>query len=197
MNSSAMRLRHRLLAVGLAAASLAVFALPVRADSAADMFAGLQAKSTGPIQIDAGSLEVYQQDKQRISVFSGGVTVKRGDTLLKAGTIKLYSALEATSPNAFTRIEAGDNISVSSGDQTVTGETAVVDIKTDTITVSGGVVLSQGPNVITGSTLIVNLATGRVRIEQDAGKQIRGVFAPGSANPLQPQGTTQSSSSGQ
>ena len=192
-----MRLRHRLLAVGLAAASLAVLAPPVRADSAADMFAGLQAKSTGPIQIDAGSLEVYQQDKQRISVFSGGVTVKRGDTLLKAGTIKLYSGLEATSPNAFTRIEAGDNISVSSGDQTVTGETAVVDIKTDTITVSGGVVLSQGPNVITGSTLIVNLATGRVRIEQDAGKQIRGVFAPGSANTLQPQGTTQSSSSGQ
>ena len=47
-----------------------------------------------------------------------------------------------------------------------------------TIVISGGVVLSQGSNVITGSRLVVNLATGRARVEQEAGKQIRGIFTP-------------------
>ena len=60
-------------------------------------------------------------------------------------------------------------------------------MKANTITVSGGVVLSQGANVITGSRLVVNLATGRARVEQEAGKQIRGVFSPGAATVRQRQ----------
>jgi lipopolysaccharide export system protein LptA len=100
---------------------------------------------------------------------------------MKAGTIKLYSPTEGAKPDAFTRIEASGKIFVSSGDQKVTGNSAVVDMTTNTITVSGGVVLSQGNNVITGSRLVVNLKTGRAKVEQDAGKQIRGVFSPGSA----------------
>jgi lipopolysaccharide export system protein LptA len=173
---------------GLAAAVLlAAFAFvpPAGADSTSDIFAGFQSKSKDPVQVDATALEVYEEDKQRVSVFSGGVTVKRGNTLLKAQTIRLYSGTESTSTSAFTRIEAEGKIYVSSGAQTVTGETAVVDMKTNTITIAGGVVLSQGTNVITGSRLVVNLKTGRARVEQDPGKQIRGVFSPGDANLLQ------------
>lgn len=164
-----------------ALAIVAAFAAaPARADSTADIFAGFQAKSNDPVQVDAASLEVYEENKLRVSVFSGGVVVKRGNTVLKAGTIKLFSPSEGATPEAFTRIEASGKISVSSGDQTVTGGSAVVDMKASTITVAGGVVLSQGSNVISGSRLVVNLKTGRARVEQDAGKQIRGVFSPGS-----------------
>ena len=173
----------RLALIALAAATLAI-AGPAHADSTADIFAGFQAKSTDPVQVDAEALEVYEEGTQRVSVFSGGVTVKRGNTLLKAGTIKLFSSTEAAKATAFTRIEASGKVYVTSGDQTVTGSTAVVDMKSNTITVAGGVVLSQGANVITGSRLVVNLATGRARVEQEEGKQIRGVFSPGSANPL-------------
>ncbi len=60
----------------------------------------------------------------------------------------------------------------------VTGDTAVVDMATNTITVDGNVVLSQGANVISGAKLVVNLATGRARVDQAPGKQIRGVFSP-------------------
>ncbi len=47
------------------------------------------------------------------------------------------------------------------------------------ITITGGVVLAQGTNVITGDRLVVDLATGKARVEQKAGKRIRGVFTPG------------------
>ncbi|MEJ0096805.1 MAG: LptA/OstA family protein [Bauldia sp.] len=199
------------------AAALAGFALlapPASADSTSDMFAGFQAKSNDPIQVDAQALEVHEEGNQRISVFSGGVTVKRGNTLMKAGTITLYSNASTTpaapaatgtsapatasaaataaaaNSSAFTRIEASGKISVASGNQMVTGDTAVVDMKANTITVAGGVVLSQGPNVITGSRLIVNLTTGTARVEQEPGKQIRGVFSPGGITPGQTPGST-------
>jgi lipopolysaccharide export system protein LptA len=146
----------------------------------ADLFKGFQAKSKDPVQVDAGVLEISEKDKQRISEFRDNVVVRRGNTTLKAAAIKLYSDLENPSPDGFTRIEASGKIRVDSGGQTVTGDTAVLDMKTRTITVSGGVVLTQGANVITGSRLVVNLATGQARVEQEAGKQIRGVFSPDS-----------------
>ena len=171
----------RLLAVAALVAALALSSsAPAAAQAAADLFSGFQTKSKDPVQVDAGVLEISEQGKQRVSVFSGNVVVKRGKTTLKAATIKLYSDLDATTADAFSRIEAGGKVWVSSGEQTVTGETAVVDMKARTIVISGGVVLSQGNNIITGSRLVVNLATGSARVEQDPGKQIRGVFSPDS-----------------
>ena len=155
----------------------AVLAHPAGA-ATADLFKGFQAKSTDPIQVNADALQISEKGKQRISVFSGSVVVRRGNTLLKADKITLYSGANATSADSFTRIEASGNVFVSSGEQTLSGKTAVVDMKAQTITVSGGVVLSQGTNVITGSRLLVNLATGEARVEQDRGKQIRGIFTP-------------------
>jgi lipopolysaccharide export system protein LptA len=170
--------RLRLLAV------LATLATPHAAaaqSSATDIFSGFQTQSKDPIEVNSETLEVYEEGKQRVTVFSGGVTVTRGKTTLKAATIKLFSELEPTSADAFTRIEAAGKIWVNSGDQTVTGASAVVDMKAKTITVSGGVVLSQGSNILTGTRLVVNLATGRARVEGST----RGVFTPGEANPLQ------------
>ena len=179
MNLFALLIRIAAAAVIVGVVTLAG-AAPVAAQAAADLFSGFQAKSKDPVQVDAGVLEISEQGKQRVSVFSGNVVVKRGKTTLKAATIKLFSDLDATTADAFSRIEAGGKVFVSSGEQTVTGETAVVDMKARTIVVSGGVVLSQGSNVITGSRLVVNLATGSARVEQEAGKQIRGVFSPDS-----------------
>lgn len=163
---------------------IAMLAMPAVASaqsSASDLFSGFQTQSKDPVEVNSETLEVYEQGKERVTVFSGGVTVRRGKTTLKAATITLYSALETTSADAFTRIEAAGKIWVNSGDQTVTGSNAVVDMKSKTITVSGGVVLTQGTNILTGTRLVVNLATGRARVEGAT----RGVFSPGEANPLQ------------
>jgi lipopolysaccharide export system protein LptA len=185
----------------LAFVLFAAAAPAAHADEAASIFQGFQAKSNDPIQVDAASLETYEDGGQRVSVFSGGVTVKRGNTTMSADTIKLYSppganivggantpananaATQAAAPAAngsFDRIEADGHIVVVSGPDKVTGDDAVVDMKANTIVVTGAVVLSQGPNVISGSKLTVDLASGRARVDQQPGKQIRGVFSPSS-----------------
>jgi lipopolysaccharide export system protein LptA len=173
------RRRHRLAVGGLAVAGLIALGSSAAGETAAALFEAFQAKSTDPVQVEAELLEIYEEGEERVSVFSGNVVVRRGDTTMRAATIKLYSALESTAADAFTRIEAGGKVRVQSGPQTVTGERAVVDMRSRTITVSGGVVLSQGNDVISGSRLVVNLETGRARIEQAPGQQIRGVFTPG------------------
>ena len=126
------------------------------------------------VQVDAQTLEVYEEGKERIAVFTGNVVVKRGDTTLKATSIKLHQDLQGKS-DAFSKIEADGGVSVRSKDQTLTGKTAVVDMVANSIVVSGGVVLSQGPNVLTGTRLVVDLNTGRARLE---GETVRGVFTP-------------------
>ncbi len=169
----------RKLAVAAFVVGIVALADGAIAQGAADIFSGFQAQSNDPVEVEAASLEIFEDGDQRVSVFSGGVVVRRGDTLIKAAKITLYSGLRDASPEGFTRIEAGGNVFVRSGQQTVTGNTAVVDMVSRTIIISGEVVLAQGANVITGSRLVVNLATGRARVEQTEGGRIRGVFSPG------------------
>ncbi len=143
---------------------------------AATLFSGFQNKSTDPVMVDAQTLEVFEQGKERISLFSGNVVVTRGDTTLRAASIRLRQDLDGKT-GAFTRIEAEGGIVVKSKDQTMTGKTAIVDMKTNTITVSGGVELAQGINRLTGPTLVVDLGTGRARIEGGT-TGVKGTFTP-------------------
>lgn len=170
----------------VAAAIMVGLASPAAAAGADDLFKGFSGKSKDPIHVDAEALEIEEQGDTRISVFSGGVTVTRGDTTLKAATIKLYSDKKssATNKNGFTRIEATGTVYVNSKDQTVTGKTAVVDNKAQTITLSGDVVLTQGDNIITGDRLIIDMETGKARVEQTPGKRIQGVFSADDAKKL-------------
>jgi lipopolysaccharide export system protein LptA len=175
----------------MAALALAAGGAPAGAAETSDLFKGFQSGSKGPIQVDAATLEIAEQSGQRISTFSGGVTVTRGDTVLKAATIKLYEDnkddTKATTAggqkNQFSRIEASGSVEVRQGPQVVTGKQAVFNTKANTIVLSGDVVLTQGKNVITGDRLLVDLNTGVARVEQEPGKRIRGVFSPDEKKP--------------
>jgi lipopolysaccharide export system protein LptA len=160
-------------------AAIILPALPALAQST-DVFSGFGAKGKGPIEVDAKTLEIVEEGDQRISTFSGGVTVTRGNTTMKAAQITLYSnkESEATDQSGFTRMEATGTVYVNSGKQTVTGSQAVVDNKAQTITLSGDVVLSQGKDVLAADRLVIDMATGRARVEQVPGKSIRMVITP-------------------
>ena len=189
--------KSRRILLGLVAAVLVV--LPAAAEQpSAQAFTGFQGKSKQPIQIDATALEISETDTQRIAIFEGNVTVTRGDTIMKAGTMTIYSDKKtaAAPPPAkdpktgkdvqsmpFTRLEAAGGVRVTSGGQVITGDAAVVDMAAHTITLTGNVVLSQGANVITGDKLIVDTTSGKARIVQTPGKQIRGVFTPSDSKP--------------
>lgn len=150
------------------------------AQATTDLFSGFQAKSSDPVQIDADTLDIHEEGKQRISVFSGGVVVKRGKTTLKASTIKVYSNKEQKAKNdAFTRIEAAGPVYVNSEDQTVTGDAAVVDMPSQLITLTGNVVLKRGTtDVAKGHTLVVNLKTGAARFQNAPGQRLQILIQP-------------------
>jgi lipopolysaccharide export system protein LptA len=87
---------------------------------------------------------------------------------------------------------------VTQKDQTVTGETAVFDTKTNLITMRGGVILTQCKNVLRGDRLFVDMTTGVSRVESDSQKvqalitqsgQDCGSASPGSGLPLPARGT--------
>jgi lipopolysaccharide export system protein LptA len=177
------------------------------------MFTGFRSDSKEPINVDAEALEIAEVGKQRISTFSGGVVIRRGDTVLKASVVKLIEDLgakpgrkkaagdaapettSAVKPAAegaagksldkipFSRIEATGKVSVASGTQTVTGDTAVFNSTANTVVVAGHVLLRQGENHISGDRLTINLASGVARIEQSGGR-IKGQFSPGDASLL-------------
>lgn len=76
----------------------------------------------------------------------------------------------AGSTSSIKRLEARGNVVVTQRDQTVTGETAIFDTKTNLITMLGGVVLTQCNNVVRGDRLRVDMTTGVSKVESDSGR---------------------------
>ena len=66
------------------------------------------------------------------------------------------------------RLEAKGGVIVTQKDQTATGDTGLFDMRANTVTLLGNVVVSQGSNVMRGERLVVDLTTGVSRV--DAGQ---------------------------
>ena len=73
------------------------------------------------------------------------------------------------------RLEAKGGVTVNQKDQTATGNNGVYDMKTNTVTLIGNVVVTQGENVVRGERLVVDLASGVSRVE---GGRVQGLFLP-------------------
>jgi lipopolysaccharide export system protein LptA len=131
-----------------------------------------------PVQIEAATLEV--RDKEKIATFSGNVKVVQGDTTMRCSSLVVYydaqpnsGSMKAASPGPggsqqISRLEARGGVIVIQKDQTANGDIGVFDMKTNTVTLSGNVVVSQGANVMRGERLVVDMTTGVSRV--DAGK---------------------------
>jgi lipopolysaccharide export system protein LptA len=164
-----------------------------------------------PVKIDAATLEV--RDKDKVATFGGNVHLVQGDTTLRCTTLVVFydqggggtaapNTMKAATPvgpggnQSIKRLEAKGGVIVTQKDQTATGDNGVFDMKSNTVTLIGKVVISQGPQVIEGDRLVVNLTTGVSRVECDSnpGKQcrVRALLHPGAgkseASPSQSSG---------
>ena len=63
------------------------------------------------------------------------------------------------------RLEAKGSVVVTQKDQTATGDTGLFDMRSNTVTMTGNVLVSQGPNVLRGERLVVDLTTGVSRVD--------------------------------
>jgi lipopolysaccharide export system protein LptA len=169
----------------VAAALIAAAGATAGSAQQSKLFQDFKPGSDQAIQVDADRLEVTEKTDERISVFSGNVTVQRGATVLEAAVITIHSDAGApqAGKEAFNLIEAEGNVRVTEGGQVATGDTATFNMKTQVATISGNVVLTQGRNVLTGARLVVDLNSGIARVEQGSGGRIRGIFTPNARAP--------------
>jgi lipopolysaccharide export system protein LptA len=129
-----------------------------------EAFSGLGVSSEDPIQFEAESLEVREQE--RVAIFTGNVIVRQNETVLNtARLVVTYAGENSGGAQQVRRLDAEGNVLVTSGQQTASGDKAVFDTEANTIVVTGNVVLTQGGNVIRGPRLVINIDSGQARME--------------------------------
>jgi lipopolysaccharide export system protein LptA len=151
-----------------------------------------------PVKIDAASLEV--RDRSKVATFSGNVHLVQGDTTLRCKTLVVYydgdtvngptakngPGVQSATPGPsgsqqIRRMEAKGDVLVTQKDQTATGDSAIYDMKTNTVTLiapaGGSVAVTQGGNVMKGSRLVVDLTTNVSHFEG----RVSGLIIPSSA----------------
>jgi lipopolysaccharide export system protein LptA len=152
-----------------------------------------------PVHIEAATLEV--RDKQKEATFSGDVNVTQGDTNLRCKSLVVFyeggpgeagnsKTLTAAKPGPggeqrIKRLEARGGVVVTQKEQTASGQLGIFDMKTNTVTLTGNVVMTQGKNVLRGDRLVVDLTSGVSRVEsgKDGHGRVEGLFQPGGAPP--------------
>jgi lipopolysaccharide export system protein LptA len=169
-----------------------------------------------PVHIEAATLEV--RDKDQVATFSGDVRVQQGDTTMRCKSLLVFyeqdkgkggadpkgktstNTMKAADPGPggqqrIKRLEARGSVVVTQKGETATGELGVFDLKSNTVTLTGHVVMTQGKNVLRGEKLVVNLTSGVSRVEsgKNGTGRVQGLFQPGGAmpelkpgNPLRP-----------
>lgn len=147
-----------------------------------------------PVKIEAASLEV--RDKDKTAIFSGNVVVTQGDVIMKCKDLVVFYDQEGGNPankgtmkaaqpgpggkQSIRRLEARGGVTVIQKEQTATGAIGIFEMKTNTVTLEGGVVITQGSNVLRGDRLIVDLATSAAKVESAKGRPVQGVFSTNS-----------------
>jgi lipopolysaccharide export system protein LptA len=203
-----------LIAAAVVVAAVATQAQPQRQPAASspppasgppNALQGFSQNRDQPVHIESATLVV--RDKDKVATFSGDVKVVQGDTTMKCKSLVVFyeqdseaeakeakeaktKSMQAATPGPggaqkIKRLEAHGNVVVLQKDQTATGELGTFDMKANTVTLSGGVMMTQGQNVLRGDRLIVDLTSGVSRVESGKNGQgrVQGLFLPGSAGP--------------
>ncbi|MFA6265480.1 MAG: LptA/OstA family protein [Pseudolabrys sp.] len=196
----------------LLAAASTIEAQPSRQGQAGDQASkgppnalqGFSQNRDEPVHIESATLEV--RDKDKVATFSGDVRVKQGDTNMRSQKLVVFyeqpgekppaagapagKPMQAATPGPngqqkIKRLEARGDVVVTQKDQTATGETGIFDLPTNTVTLTGNVVMTQGKNILRGDKLIVDLTSGVSRVESGKnGKgRVQGLFLPSSGGP--------------
>jgi lipopolysaccharide export system protein LptA len=174
---------------------------PKKADTAAsgpsNAVQGFSQNRDQPVHIEATKLEV--RDKDKVATFTGNVQVIQGDTEMRCNTLVVFyepdsdakpsGSVAAATPGPggeqrIKKLEAKGKVVVTQNDQVATGDTALFDMKSNTVTMLGKVVVTQGQNVLRGDRLVVDMTTGTSRVESGENGRVQGLILPGSGSAM-------------
>ncbi len=190
----------------LALLAVAALSLPAAAQPSArqagggppNAMQGFSKNKGKPVHIEAERLEV--RDKDKVATFLGKVEVTQGDTTMRCKTLVVFydpgppaktaggkdapakpiTQIGPAADQKIKKLEARGDVVVTQNDQVATGDAALFDMDTNTVTMTGNVVLTQGQNVLRGRKLVVDMSTGMSRVESGNGKdgRVQGLFVP-------------------
>lgn len=147
--------------------STAAFTGPLVAQTVNQNIAGFSRDNNAPIDIESDTLEV--QDAQKLAIFRGNVKAVQADMTLRSKELHVKYSGDKSAQGTGSRITTirakGKVVITTKDDQTATSDWALFDVKSQTVTIGGDVVLSQGENVIKGDRLVIDLKTSRSRFE--------------------------------
>jgi len=144
-----------------------------------------------PVKIQAASLEVREKDK--VATFTGDVHVLNGDTELRCKALTVFydednssgRNMKAAEPGPggerqIKRIEAKGGVTVTQKDQNAAGDAAIFNMRENTVTLTGNVVVTKGQDILRGQRLVVDLTNGVSKMDQG---RVEGLFQAGPRNP--------------
>jgi len=146
--------------------------------AAAPTLAQIAPSSNAPIDVTADQLEVRQGEC--IAVWRGRAEALQERSRLRADAINIYSRKQAgSSCGEMERLEAVGGVYYVTPQQRVRGDRATYAAGSNTITVTGDVVIDQDGNVIRARRLVINVDTGQASMDAEGSQgRVRGVFSP-------------------
>ncbi len=177
-----------LLLIGTCVAALAL------AGSASGQAAAPSGKTGGigsskePVDISAETNEVFQNEHR--VVYRGQVEALQGVQRLRTPELTLYFTPREGAPKAATagglgsgfgsisRMEATGPVYLVTPTQSAKGDHGTYEAVSDTMVLTGNVVLLQDKNVVRGDRLVIDQKTGHATITSGARTRVRGVFYP-------------------
>ncbi len=118
-----------------------------------------------PLDVDARTIDV--QDAKGQATWAGDVHIKQGDMKLDADTVTVfYSRAKAGGDPVIDRLDAQNNVRLTTPSETASGRYGIYDVARKTITLVGGVTLTHsGGSVLHGQRLAIDLDSGRSKLD--------------------------------
>jgi lipopolysaccharide export system protein LptA len=180
----------------LMAGLLLTGALAIAAPAAAQFAAG-----GGPIDVTANELELV--DAQHLAIWRGDVEAMQGRNRMRADVLNIYFAGTSSSTGSaksaggvapgrnwgkVQRVTAEGNVFYISPTQTARGDHGLYEQGSNSITITGDVIVVQGQSVVHGDKLVIDLKTNRATMVSDARGtgahgRVRGIFYPNDTTP--------------
>jgi lipopolysaccharide export system protein LptA len=187
MIARTIRSRRNLVALAAAAVALTWAGAGAGAQEPANALQGFSQNRDMPVKIQATKLEV--RDKDKVATFSGDVHVTQGDTEMrskalvvyyeadtgKSGTEPAKGSMKAAQPGPggqqqIRRIEATGGVQVTQKEQNASGDAGIFDMRANTVTLVGNVIVTRGQNVLRGHRLVVDLTSGVSKMDSGGGQ---------------------------
>ncbi|MEM1088101.1 MAG: LptA/OstA family protein [Pseudomonadota bacterium] len=142
----------------------------------------------GPIRVKADRSEVLERESRVILI--NNVDITQGDARLRADRVTLnYGSGGETTTSGLgsgfgdiRTMTADGSVFYVTPELKATGDKGVYNAETDTITLTGNVVLVRGEDVGKGERLTMQLGAGRTTLNPKDGEQVNIVIIPGDNN---------------